>query len=53
VTRLRRIADRDQIFFLTTNLRSHTPALTGGDGTLSSDNWRGNAPPMNSSYSDL
>ncbi len=34
VTRLRRIADRDRIFFVTTNLRPHSPALTSGERDL-------------------
>lgn len=31
MTRLRRIADRDRIFFITTNLRPRSPALTSGE----------------------
>jgi REP-associated tyrosine transposase len=34
VTRLRRIADRDRIFFVTTNLRTHSPALTSAERDL-------------------
>jgi REP element-mobilizing transposase RayT len=34
VTRLRRIADGDRIFFVTTNLRPHSPALTSRERDL-------------------
>ena len=34
MTRLRRIADRDRIFFVTTNLRRHASPLTGGERDL-------------------
>jgi len=34
VTRLRRIADRDRIFFVTTNLRLHTPVLSSTERDL-------------------
>jgi putative transposase len=34
VTRLRRIADRDRIFFVTTNLRRQLPPLTRGERDL-------------------
>jgi REP element-mobilizing transposase RayT len=34
MTRLRRIADRDRIFFVTTNLKTHAPALTKAERDL-------------------